>query len=218
MKTLNVVSKKAVAMVDIEVLNPFAGSIDVVKIAEVYQKAFRSDPWNEGYLCPVCKDIIADDGYLKAYCKRCQDSDGRLVRLIEYWPISKILTDFYQEMLKPEAECLIMKHKNDVIAFIWGYEVKSDKSIDKYLEAPGLHRLIKGDFLYLDECAVAPEWQGGGCGKALVAFFLRKAKKSKKSVLLRTMKGGVMHRIIEKFGGEIVQEISRGRIIMKIVV
>ncbi len=32
------------------------------------------------------------------------------------------------------------------------------------------------------------------------------------------MKGGVMHRIIEKFVGEIVQEISRGRIIVKIII
>ncbi len=199
-------------------INPFVNPDSVMGIALAYQKAFSDKPWNEGYLCPVCKTSYSRDGGNWSMCPECLCSNRLRVRLVEYWPIDKILTDFYQEMSKPGAVCVIMQARYNVFAFAWGYEVKSNKSLDKYLEAPDLHKLVKGNFLYLDECAVVPKHQNKGCGKKLVKAFLQKAKKSEKSVLLRTMKGEAMHRIITGLGGEIVQDISRGRIIMKIVV
>ncbi len=197
-------------------IDPFTNPNSVMSIAVTYQKAFGGNPWNEGYLCPICKTSYSRDGGNWSFCPECRAVNRLHVRLVEYWPIDKIITDFYQEMNKPGSVCMIMQVRHNVIAFVWGYEVRVDKSLDRYLEAPRLHKLAKGNFLYLDECAVLPSQQNKGCGKRLMRAFLQKAKESGKRVLLRTMRDKVMHRIVEGFGGEIIQEISRNRVIMKI--
>ena len=216
MKNASKIIEVATAVSSVFVLEPFSQPDDVMGIALVYQKAFGGNPWNEGYVCPVCKTTFADDRSLWGYCTHCRDNIGYLVKTLRCWPIHKILTDFYQEMLKPGAVCLTMKNKCGIIAFAWGYEVEVDTSLDKYLEAPALSKLIKGSFLYLDECAVLPDWQGKGCGKALMEVFIGKAKETQYNVLLRTMKNSVMHKMVVKLGGKVVQDISRKRVIMLI--
>jgi len=197
-------------------IDPFVKPNSVMSIAITYQKAFGGKPWNEGYLCPVCKTSYPRDNGNWSVCPECLALNELNVRLVEYWSTDKIITDFYQEMSKPGSVCMIMQRGHNVIAFTWGYEVKIDKSLDKYLESPGLHKLIKGNFLYLDECAVLPSCQNKGCGKKMVKAFLQKAKKTKKDILLRTMKNSVMHKMVIKLGGEVVQDISRERVIMMI--
>jgi len=212
------VSRIAMTTSCVSVLSPFSQPDDVIGVALVYQKAFGSSPWNEGYICPVCGTTFADESGLWDYCTYCRDSAGYLVKILRCWPIHKILTDFYQEMLRPEAVCLIMKDRYGVIAFAWGYEVEVNKSLDKYLEAPKLHKLVKGNFLYLDECAVIPKQQNKGCGKKLMSSFIQKAQEINRNILLRTLKGEVMYRLVKNFGGKTIQNISKERVIMKIVV
>ena len=126
--------------------------------------------------------------------------------------MSTVLSDFYREMQKPDAICVIAECEERVIGFAWGYRVTADQDLTNALDAPGLHDAISGDFFYLDECAVAPEFQGSGIGKQLVESIFR--EQSLARVLLRTMNHSRMCRLMIHMGGAIIQEISRGRVIM----
>jgi len=219
MKKVDTTMKKVVATSSVFVLDPFKGKDAVNNIAQVYQKAFGNKPWNEGYVCPICKTVFADEFSSWGYCQQCSHKDGRLVGIVRCWPIDKVITDFYREMTKSNALCLVMKDGGTIIAFAWGYSIQVNTFLDKYLEAPNLHsKLMSREFLYLDECAVTPKWQGQGCGKALLKSFVEKAKEEKKSVLLRTMENSVMHKLAEKFGGKVIQKISRQRVIITIII
>ncbi len=190
-------------------INPFKQPETVKAIALVYQQAFGDEPWNEGYLCPVCKKVFPRTTSIEI-CSSCN------VLVIEYWPISKIIQDFYHEMMKPGSVCVIVQSYEKVIGFAWGYRVSVSLDLDKHLNAPNLHhQLLDGDFFYLDECALVPAYQGKGIGKLLVSCILREQKQ--KEILLRTMGDSRMENIIKNRGGEIVQRISRGRIIMKLI-
>lgn len=202
--------------ISIQKIEPFQFSFyegTVQGIVAVYRQAFGGEPWNEGYVCPVCGDAFplarAD-----VFCPSCR-ARGESVLLVEYWPISKIMSDFYYEMKKPEALCLVAKNDDGkVVGFIWGYTIVVGEPIDDYLEAPGLSRLIGGEFFYLDDAAVLPEYQRKGIGKNLIAHMLR--MQPGKSILARTLDQSQMFRILTDFHGKTVLRISRNRVIMAI--
>ncbi len=216
MKNVSESREMAVLISSAAKLNPFAELLGAKRIALVYQEAFGGEPWNEGFICPVCKTSRALDDKMPLYCVHCKKNDGRLVKILEYWSVDKILSDFYQEMLRPGAICTVKRDGLKITAFAWGYEVENNASLDEHLEAPGLCNAVGDEFLYLDECAVIPEWQGRGCGSWVLKNFMHEASKVGRDVLLRTMKNSVMHKLVVKFGGKVVQDISCGRVIMKI--
>jgi ribosomal protein S18 acetylase RimI-like enzyme len=115
-------------------------------------------------------------------------------------------------MQKPEALCIAAEDAGRLLGFAWGYWIAADANIDGYLEAPGLHALVSGDFFYLDEVAVTPERQRAGVGKMVVREIFE--RQSRKSILLRTLHESQMFRLIEHMGGRTVLHISRGRVIM----
>ena len=177
-------------------------------IVYVYQQAFGGEPWNEGYLCPVCETAVAlADGPKE--CPECAKL-GRSVIMVEYWPESKVVSDYYREMMRPGSLCVIARDNKETIGFAWGYKVSVTPELDKHLEAPELHTLIDGDFFYLDECAVVPQHQGKGFG----ALLMERVRGTSRRILLRTMDGSRMCRLVTRMGGKIVQHISRGRVIM----
>lgn len=133
---------------------------------------------------------------------------------MEYWPISQIVADFYREIGKPGALCFVAKRR-EVIGFTWGYDVSISSQLAAELEAPELGHHLAGEFFYLDECALALSHQGQGIGKQLVEQIFR--AKAQERVLLRTMGNSRMYQIIKKLGGTVVQEISRGRVIMQLL-
>jgi GNAT superfamily N-acetyltransferase len=192
----------------------FGYSEEMVRsIVLVYRKAFGGEPWNEGYVCPVCGDAfpLAE---IRALCPSCA-TRGESVLLVEYWPTSKVISDFYREMKKPEALCLVAKNDaGKVVGFIWGYKIVVDEHIDDYLEAPGLSRLIGGEFFYLDDAAVLPEYQRKGIGKNLIAHMLR--MRPQKNILARTLDQSQMFRILTDFNGKTVLDITRNRVIVVI--
>lgn len=194
----------------LRLINPFSQPDNVTAIASVYQQAFGGEPWNEGWRCPVCDAAFARVAALTV-CSACV-LQGSRVRLVEYWPMSTVLSDFYREMQKPDATCVIAECEERVIGFAWGYRVTADHDLVDSLDAPGLHEAISGDYFYLDECAVAPEFQGSGIGKQLVESIFREQPLAR--VLLRTMDHSRMCRLMTNMGGAIIQEISRGRVIM----
>jgi ribosomal protein S18 acetylase RimI-like enzyme len=169
--------------INIRQIEPFSDSETVRGIVEAYRRTFGGEPWNEGYVCPVCGDAfpLAE---ARALCPPCA-ARGRLVLLVDYWPASKVTADFYREMMKPEALCLTAKEGDRVVGFIWGYRIVADEHVDDYLEASGLSRLVSGEFFYLDDAAVIPEYQRKGIGKELVARMLR--AQPQKNILGRTL-------------------------------
>ncbi len=189
-------------------VDPFKKPETVEEIALVYQQAFGGEPWNEGYICPVCEKVFPRTPSIKI-CPACN------VLVAEYWPISKIIQDFYYEMMKSGSVCVIVQFCEKVVGFAWGYRISASPDLDKHLDAPNLHQLLDGDFLYLDECALVPAYQGKGIGKMLVNYILR--EQQQKEMLLRTMGHSRMENLIKNKGGEIIQRISRGRIIMKLI-
>ena len=193
-------------------IEPFSDQETVRGIVAAYQRTFGGEPWNEGYVCPVCGDIFP---LTKAGgdCPSCT-TRSKSVLLNEYWPTDKVSADFNREMEKPEALCLVAKDGDTVVGFIWGYRIVVDEQLDDYLESPGLSRLIGGSFFYLDDAAVIPEYQFHGIGKKLVARML--VIQPERNILGRTLDGSRMFRILTDFGGKTVLHITRNRVIMTI--
>lgn len=188
-------------------IDPFGQSAKVEAIALAYQQAFGGEPWNEGYACPVCEKVFARTPSVEI-CPVC------FVSVIEYWPVEKIVSDFHREMQKPDPVCVVAEVEECVIGFAWGYRISTCPDLDVHLDAPDVHRLLHGDFFYLDECALVPTYQGRGIGKLLVDCIF--SEQRQKNILLRTMGDSRMFTIAKHRGGEIVQYISRGRVIMKL--
>jgi len=197
----------------IERIDAFRQTELVNAVALAYQQTFGQAPWNEGYKCPICNSIIALGGE-KIYCPICL-SKGDKVFLAEYWPIDKVLNDFYREMSKPNSLCLVAQLGGEVVGFTWGYQISIEPTIDDYLEAPGLYKLVSGNFFYLDEVAVLPQYQGRGIGRNLVNQIFE--KQPFKKIILRTLKESQMSNLVNSMGGETILPISRDRVIMSLV-
>ncbi len=194
-------------------INPFEQPQIVGAIASVYQQSFGGEPWNEGFLCPVCESVFARTPVLNT-CPKCAEQ-SRNVLMIECWPTNKVVSDFYREMRKPNPICVVAQSDKEIVGFAWGYEVSASADLDHHLDAPGLHRSLHGDFFYLDECALMPSHQGKGIGKSLVKQVFSEQQQG--SVLLRTMDNSRMCNLTKNMGGKIVQYISRSRVIMQLV-
>lgn len=132
----------------------------------------------------------------------------------ESWEINTIISDFKKEMKKPEAVCVIAQLHKKIIGFTWGYKISSNPMLDKHLDASGLHKILSGDYFYLDEVAIIPDLQKKGIGGELINKIF--GEQTYEQVLLRTKEDGPMFKLITKRGGEIIQHISQNRVIMKI--
>ena len=200
--------------ISIQQFDPFSSFYPetVRGIVAVYRQAFGGEPWNEGRVCPVCGETFSLTR-AEVWCPSCAARQESVI-LADYWPASKVMSDFYREMKKPEALCLVAKDGDKVVGFIWGYKIIVDEHIDEYLEAPGLSRLIGGEFFYLDDAAVLPEYQRKGIGKNLIAHMLR--MRPGENILARTLDQSQMFRILTDFRGKTVLRISRNRVIMAI--
>ena len=197
---------------NIEKINPFRQPDLVTSIVSVYQKVFGNAPWNEGCKCPVCGQTYSLDKNA-TYCLNCRNEDN-LVILTEYWPTSRVISDFYREMQKPNAICIVAIVDYKVVGFTWGYEINISGEIDFHLDAPGLSEVINGSVFYLDEVAVLPEFQGQGIGSQLInQIFLSQPNKK---VLLRTLDESKMFKIIKKMDGGPIMPISNNRVIMQL--
>lgn len=198
----------------------YVGSSDdflVRGLVKVYKEAFGGEPWNEGYKCPLCEAIFPLS-FTETICPLCRNNDNKQIKLTEYWLTEQVLADFYAEMAKPGAICVLDCSQVDsnwpVCGFAWGYDLTVNLVTEQNLESPGLSNLITGTFFYLDECAVLPSYQSQGRGKVLLeAIFSRQPHRR---ILLRTLMDSRMCRMIQHMGGEIVQQISRNRVIMQL--
>lgn len=133
----------------------------------------------------------------------------------ESWEMETIISDFKSEMRRPGALCVVARVVEDrIIGFAWGYEVSPSSELDQHLDAPGVHCQLQGPYFYLDECAVTPALHGQGIGKQLVSAIF--AEQQHKEVLLRTKDGSPMFHLITKIGGQVIQDISHARVIMKV--
>lgn len=196
----------------IERIDPFLRPELVAAIVSAYQQTFGDTPWNEGYKCPICSFTTALN-QLSLHCPRCHER-GKSILMVEYWPSHQILSDFYQEILRPDSLCLVAKEEEKVVGFTWGYQITIHPQIDGHLEAPGLHELVSGEFFYLDEVAVLPTHQRKGIGKKLIQFIF--ATQPHPKIILRTLDDSQMSRLINCLGGKTIMPISRDRVIMSL--
>lgn len=204
---------------EVKDVKPFKDAKTVAQIAMVYQQAFGNAPWNEGYKCPICETVVPLNSF-DLVCPVCLKK-ANSINLIEYWPISKVISDFYAEMAKPESFCLTVEDEQ-VLGFVWGYKLETTPITSLYLEAPGLDKIIKKrftsaerDFLYIDEVAISPKYQGQGIGYRLMEnVFYRYPGKT---LYLRTLENSAMFKLATKMEGKIVLKISKGRVIMRMI-
>ena len=195
--------------VEIVRVDPFKDSCKVGLIASVYQQSFGGRPWNEGFKCPICEKSYPIT-YEEKTCPHCPQQ----VLLVEYWPTGQIISDFYKEMQKTSSLSLVAEKEKEVVGFAWGYGVSVNEDLENHLEASGLCDIAKGDFFYLDEVAILPNWQGKGIGSKLLSQIFKEQDQDR--IILRTLKNSVMHVLIEKMKGRIILPISRNRVIMQL--
>ncbi|MBI5152847.1 MAG: GNAT family N-acetyltransferase [Parcubacteria group bacterium] len=186
-------------------INPFEQPQIVQAIAMVYQQSFGSEPWNEGYICPVCEKVFART-FSHKVCPACAER-SEVVLVVEYWPIGKIISDFYREMKKTNPICIVAQSDEKTIGFAWGYQVFANPDLDEHLDAPDLHKSLHGDFFYLDECAIAPAFQKKGIGKLLVGHIFREQQQGQ--ILLRTKDNSQMCNLIKNMGGNSSAYLTR---------
>jgi GNAT superfamily N-acetyltransferase len=197
---------------DILSIKPFESPDTVREIADVYRKSFGGPPWNEGYLCPACGRTYPLSAK-EDLCPACAERSNSIL-LAEHWPIGRVISDFYHEMTKSDSICVIARSGGHVIGFAWGYAVLSGPDLDMHLDAPGLHESLCGRYFYLDECAVAPDFQGKGIGKTLLREILD--RRTEDRVILRTKDRSPMFYLTEKEGGRTIRHISDERVIMRL--
>lgn len=196
--------------VEIERLrSPLKEAATVSAIVSVYRKVFGDDPWYEAHVCPVCSTTYGRK-HVSKLCEACEPEHSIL--LIDHWPTSVVLQDFYREMLKSKARCVIAKSEEGLVGFAWGYEVEMSPETSSHLKAPGLHQRLHGTYFYIDEVAVLLEYRGKGIGKSLVAKLTEGYGQN--GIVLRTLANCPMQKLIESSGGMAIQNISEGRIIM----
>lgn len=183
-------------------------------IARAYQQTFAGYPWFEGYKCPVCGKGF-HLSHTEKTCAMCSTTEKQVL-LVDYWPSSTIVSDFNKEMAKPGAICVVANVNEEIIGFTWGYNVLSNTDLDSHLDAPSLHQRHNGKYFYLDEVAVVPNYQGKGVGRKLIAKII--CMQLQEQILLRTKEDGPMFNLVLKIGGEVIQRISRERVIMKIMI
>jgi GNAT superfamily N-acetyltransferase len=188
-------------------INPNRDTEEVNEIIKIYQEAFGSTPWNEGWKCSQCGNVLPLYP-IPTCCQKC-----RAESMVQYWPYEQVLADFKEEMGMPRSLCLVATEQKQIIAFAWGYEISGhDPSTSKHLDAPNLHNLLNGDFFYLDDIAVRPDRQQDGIGKKLVKEIFE--KQDNKRMLLRTLRDSQMSQLILRLGGQSILPISRERVIM----
>lgn len=185
----------------------------IMGIAKAYQQTFAGYPWFEGYKCPECGEGFPLT-HTEKTCTKCS-SPGKPVLLIDYWLTDTIISDFNREMTKHGAICIVAKLDEKIIGFTWGYNVQSNLELDSHLDAPDLHQRHRGEYFYLDEVAVVPDYQKKGIGKKLVTRII--GRQAHEQILLRTKEEGPMFNLVIKMGGQVIQRISRDRVIMKIM-
>ncbi len=150
-----------------------APASQILSISNAYKTVFSTDPaWNEFWKCPKC-DNGFPESFLEKECFYCI-KQGYSVPLVEYWSNTNILGDFYKEMAKDRAICIIALEDNiNVVGFCWGYFVQVNPELEKHLEAPGLIESLREygingmNVAYQDEIAVIPEFQKQGIAKKL---------------------------------------------------
>jgi len=152
-----------------------ASASTILSLSRAYTKVFSTDPsWNEHWKCPRCCSAFARS-HTATECHHCAN-EGYSVPLVEYWPSTIVLTDFYKEMSKKQAVCITAteaNNNNEIVGFCWGYFVKINKELEEHLEAPNLIKSLKENGVndnyvaYQDEIAVVPEYQGKGIAKML---------------------------------------------------
>src|SRR5680860_292513 len=112
---------------EVKIIKPFKDAKTVTQIAIVYQQAFGNAPWNEGYKCPICETVVPLN-YFNLVCPVCSKKSN-FIAMIEYWPISKVISDFYAEMAKPKSFCLTIEDKK-VLGFVCCLLYTSDAADD----------------------------------------------------------------------------------------
>ncbi len=150
-----------------------AKASQILSLADAYAKVFSTDSaWNEFYKCPRCSSSFPES-YLATECSHCTQ-EGYSVPLVPYWPTTIILSDFYKEMSKEGAVCIVASDKSEnIVGFCWGYLLKVDHHLEEHLGAPGLIESMKNFGItdeyvaYQDEIAVIPTFQKQGIAKKL---------------------------------------------------
>jgi GNAT superfamily N-acetyltransferase len=190
--------------------NPYMQPDTVADIVDVYRDVFTEDPWNEGFECPKC-----GTAYHKRAKKRLCDSEeckGLRVMLVEPWTVSRVTSDIYRETTTAGAKCLLAYKRRRLVGFAWGYPKTVTPEVCKKLDASGLEQQLRGDYFYVDEVAVLPNYRKRGIATRLFAKLI---DGENNRVFLRTHAGTKSLRpLAEKAGMKIVMSISRNRVIM----
>ncbi len=208
-------------MIKVSQLDPKTASANtILSLGKAFIKVFSTDPaWEEFWKCPRCNASFPESD-TSPECFHCAQN-GYNVPITEYWTMTKVLEDFYTEMSKENAICIIATNEEEeIVGFCWGYFLNVNPSLEEHLGAEGLIGSLEKSGLsdtvvaYQDEIAVIPEYQKQGIAKKLFmerhrhfhsiapegTVFFRTLSKPTKSVTYTWM--------IDKIGYQVIHEIE----------
>jgi hypothetical protein len=203
---------ESVNKIKIEEVNPFENVGILLQVLDVYIETFGNEPWNEGFECTVCKSLFPLK-YEKTFCEKCFQEKNVETILNPFWTREKVLEDLKKEMSYKGAEFYGVFFGGKVVGLSWGYLLEISRKNAEEIQAPGLEEFLKRNFFYIDECAILPEFQNRGIGNTLLKGIISGVKSNS---ILRTLDNSPMCKLVKSLGGEVVMNISMGRVIMKV--
>lgn len=181
---------------------------DTKNLAITYAKVFSGPPWNEYTKCSIDGRFFGLDtipgGFCKANCSPCKGV------LEPAYPETETIAYIQDEMSKPNSVARIIKAKNEILAFAWGFSLESPDIFaeEKYKTAEMRNIIsdllrqsgISDSFFYFSEFGVANKYRGRGWSNDLFTELNREAQKLQLSILMRTNQESPMIAVAEKFG------------------
>lgn len=173
-------------------------------LATVYAKVFQGEPWNENTKCPTTGTYYGMETRAGRSCSCCGKP------LESAYPLRKTMSDIQKELQKPNAVCVLAKSGEETVGFSWGYTYPSSDAFvnEKYTNKKVRSRIknllkrvgIDGEFFYLSESGVLPEYRNQGLASRFWTTRMEVAKHLKLPVVVRTNYQSPIVDIAKRFG------------------
>lgn len=179
--------------------------VDTEQLAKIYANVFAGPPWNENTRCLDCEQFFGLDTQIG---QTCINGCGNL--LIEAYPLAETKEYIAEETSELKAVTRLIKNRNKIIAFIWGFVYQNPEAFaKKKYKTPKMQNIItdtlrgngiNDSFFYFSECGVQSDYRGQGLSNLLFQDLEYQRRTLSLPAMLRTNMDSPMIAVSIKFG------------------